>query len=138
MEKTKYPHKHIPLKIYQKGPSIKYDSFLKRRSFDLEKEVEYCNANFLRLTESHEVILNGIPTDDLENEIQILELKLQQLYAKRTTIMEKGFISFTEDLIRERIFQNADIKAYTMIKNVLRSLILPLEDFNINSISKEF
>src|SRR5690606_10836029 len=113
---------YLPLKIYQPGPEIKYDSNLKRRFLDLEKEVDYCNNNHLRLNEAYEIIKNGIPIDDVESEIKLLEFKLQQLYDKQNRNDEKCFLAFIDDLIKEREIEGKDIKAYTSIKQILQSL----------------
>jgi len=138
LERGKTPHKYIPLKIYQPGPSVKYDSHLKRKFLDLEKELEYCNKNNLRLEEAYNIIKNGIPLDDVENEILILELKLKALREKVKKKYEKGFIEFIEDLISERKIENKNLKAYIGLKKVLINTISPDIDFPINSITKDF
>lgn len=138
LEKKSSPHKYIPLKIYQEGPEIVYNSFLKRRSLDLEKEIEYCNNNFLRINEAYNIILNGIPIDDIEGEIQLLEFKLQSLYNKSGRNNQKGFIEFTNELIKERERLKIDTKAYRTLINIISILIEPKEDFVINDITKEF
>lgn len=138
LENKSSPHKYIPLKLYQEGPEIVYNSFLKRRSLDLEKEIEYCNNNFLRINEAYNIILNGIPINDIEGEIQLLEFKLQSLYNKSGRNNQKGFIEFTKELIKERERLKIDTKAYNTLINIISILIEPKEDFAINDITKEF
>lgn len=92
----------------------------------------------MRLNEAYEIIKNGIPIDDVESEIKLLEFKLQQLYDKQNRNDEKCFLAFIDDLIKEREIEGKDIKAYTSIKQILQSLIYPKDDFPINSISKDF
>ncbi|WCM42390.1 site-specific integrase [Flavobacterium sp. CBA20B-1] len=138
LEKENSPHRYIPLKVYQNSKILKLDSFLKRRYLDLEKEIDYCNKNNLRLNQAFDIILNGIPLDDIESEIKLLEFKLEQLYKKSSIKNKKGFLQFTQELIKERKLLNKDVKAHTTILNILKILIEPEEDFAINDLTKEF
>ncbi|MEG0917981.1 MAG: hypothetical protein RSF68_13295 [Myroides sp.] len=138
LEKTNSPHRYIPLKVYQDTNKLKLDSNLKRRYLDLEKEIEYCNKNHLRLEQAYEIILNGIPLDDVDNEIKLLEFKLNQLYQRSSLKSKKGFLEFTKELIVERKLLKKDVKGHSTIINVLKVLIEPQADFVINDLTKEF
>lgn len=138
LEKNTSPHRYIPLKVYQESKTIKLDSNLKRKSLELEKEVEYCNKNHLRLLDAYNIISNGIPLDDVENEIKLLELKLNQLYQKSSLKNDKGFLEFTRELIIERKLLKKDVKGHTTILNVLKLLLETQHDFAINDLTKEF
>lgn len=138
LEVLSSPHRHISLKIYQPGPEIKLDSFLKKRLLDLDNEVEYCNKNHLRLNDASKVISEGIPIDDIDNEIELLEIKLSQLKKKSVNYNKKKFIEFTKELIVERIKLKKDPKSYKALCSVLLLNISPKEDFYINEINREF
>lgn len=51
--------KYITLKIYQDNSKMKFDSYLKKRSFDLDEEVKFCNDNLYNLAEPVEILKEG-------------------------------------------------------------------------------
>jgi len=138
LEKKETPYKYIPLKIYQPGPDINYCAQLKRRSLDLENEIEFCNNNLLKLNDAFDIISNGIPHDDIEIEIAMLKKRLELLESKQKKKSEKMFIEFVDELINERTIKKLNIKAYLAIKGVVQTYIKPKVDFPINNIDREW
>lgn len=128
---------YINLNIYQDNENLKYTSDLKRRELDLIGQVEYCNNNRLNLEESLKVISDGIPYEDIDMEIAILEKKLELLKRKKGIIKESMLIEFIGTLIKEKSIYGRPIRSY--------SLLIPRiyeftnnKDIAINSITKEW
>ena len=128
---------YINLNIYQDNENLKYTSDLKRRELDLIDQVEYCNNNHLNLEESLRIITDGIPHDDIDMEIAILEKKLEVLKRKKGIIKESMLIEFIGTLIKEKSIYGRPIRSY--------SLLIPRiyeftnnKDIAINSITKEW
>ena len=67
---------YISLSIYQDSDILKMTSDLKRKDLDLINQIQFCNDNFLSLEESVQIIINGIPEDDIDLEIQVLKKDL--------------------------------------------------------------
>lgn len=64
---------YISLSIYQDSDILKMTSDLKKKVLDLINQIQFCNDNFLSLEESVQIIINDIPEDDIDLEIQVLE-----------------------------------------------------------------
>ena len=136
--KTKSPHKYISLKIYQNSQQLKLDATLRKRISDLDNEVEFCNQNFYKLEEAVDLIKNGIPPDDIDLEIELLEKKLEFLKKKKGLERGIGIIEFTNTLIQERKIKNIPTDSYKRIIKTVESFITPKKDIPINSITKEW
>lgn len=128
---------YINLNIYQDFDTLKLTSELKRRDLDLSDQVKYCNENLLSLDESIKIITNGVPVDDLDMEIQILEKRLELLRQKKGIVKEIGLIEFTTVLLNERRVHKKPTRSFT-------ALIDRINEFNgnkdipLNSINKEW
>lgn len=138
LAKTKSPHKYVNLKVYQNNLDLKLDPFLRRRAADLDNEVNFCNENFYKLDEAVDLIKNGIPPDDIDLEIELLEKKLEILKKKKGIQKGVGFIEFTNTLIAERKIKKIPTDSYTRIIKSVESFITPKLDIPINSITKEW
>lgn len=129
---------YIPLNIYQQNENLQLTSNLKRRQLDLEDQVDYCNKNLLNLDESINIIQNGIPTSDLDIEIQTLEKRLQLLKSKKGLENEVGLIEFSNTLISEKKALNKPILIYENTIKAIKRFIEPKDDIAINSITREW
>lgn len=128
---------YINLNIYQDKEQLHLSSNLKRRELDLSEQVKYCNDNFLSLLESIEVISNGIPIENIDIEIQVLEKRLELLKKQKSSIREIGLIEFSNTLIAERKVMGKPTRSHELtLKRVLQ--FITSEDIPINSISKEW
>lgn len=138
LEKLQSPHKYISLKIYQSGPELTLNSKLRKRASDLDKEVEFCNDNLYRLNESVNLIINGIPEDDIDIEIALLEKRLELLRKKKGVQNGVGLIKFGYQLIEERKIIEKPILSYENTLKAVHKFLLPNEDIPLNSINKEW
>lgn len=112
---------YINLNIYQDNEQLHLTSNLKRRELDLSEQVKYCNDNFLSLLESIEVISNGIPIDNIDIEIQVLEKRLELLKKQKSSIREIGLIEFGNTLIAERKVMGKPTRSHELtLKRVLQ------------------
>jgi len=128
---------YIKLNIYQDKEQLHLTSNLKRRELDLSEQVKYCNDNFLSLLESIEVISNGIPIDNIDIEIQVLEKRLELLKKQKSSIREIGLIEFGNTLIAERKVMGKPTRSHELtLKRVLQ--FITSEDIPLNSITKEW
>src|SRR5690606_30214251 len=128
---------YINLNIYQDKEQLHLSSNLKRRALDLSEQVKYCNDNFLSLIESIDVISNGIPVDNIDIEIQVLEKRLELLKKQKSSIREIGLIEFGNTLIAERKVMCKPTRSHELtLKRVLQ--FITSEDIPLNSITKEW
>lgn len=138
LEKLQSPHKYISLKIYQPGPELILNSKLRKRISDLDKEVEFCNDNLYRLNEAVNLIINGIPEDDIDIEIALLEKRLELLRKKKGVQYSIGLIKFGYQLIEERKIIEKPILAYENTLKAVAKFLFPTEDIALNLINKEW
>lgn len=131
-------HKYIALKIYQDNTELKLDSFLRKKSSDLDEQINFCNENLYSIEESINVIKEGVPLDDIDIEIELLEKRLELLRAKKGSKNGIGFIAFTKNLIKEREVLKRPTNSYTSIINAVSKFISPLDDIPINNITNEW
>lgn len=129
---------YVNLKAYQDSEVLKLTSDLKRRDLDLIRQVEFCNTNNLNLIESLEIIKNGIPEDDIDVEIQMLEKRLELLKQKKGVKNQIGFMEFSDILIKEMSILNKPTFAHETSKKVVKKFISPLDDIAINDITREW
>lgn len=133
---TKSRH-YVNLNIYQDREELQLTANLKRREFDLYEQVKYCNENFLNLTESISIISNGIPIDNIDIEIQVLEKRLELLKKQKRTVKEVGLIEFGNILIAERKVMSKPTRSHEL--TLLRvSQYIATDDIPLNSITKEW
>jgi len=138
LNESKVKYKYHKLGIFQNRDEVLLTADLKRRSLQLDEEVKFCNDNQYLMDEAMEIIKNGLPVNDLDMEIALLRKRLELLEGKRAKQEEKMFITFVDDLIKERQIKKLDVKAYTSIKGSVKSFISPAEDFPINDIDREW
>jgi len=136
--KSKSPHKYISLKIYQNNHELKLDAVLRKRISDLDKEIEFCNNNFYKLDDAVDIIKEGIPPDDIDLEIELLEKKLAYLRKKKGETKGIGLIEFGNILIKEKEIKKQPTSSYYRILKTVEKFIYPLSDIKINSITKEW
>lgn len=129
---------YISLSLYQNSNTLNMSLELKKRELDLAEQIKYCNDNFLSLNEAVDIIKNGIPTNDIDIEIQVLEKKLELLKKKQGQSKEIGLIEFIDVLTKEKKI----LKKITISNNVLKSRVLnfinPQTDISLNSINREW
>lgn len=131
-------HTYVNLKVYQNSEKLKLDVDLRKRSSDLDSEVIFCNENKYNLNDALEVIKNGVPLDDLDLEIELLEKRLEFLKAKKGLLDGIGFIQFSDILIKERELLKMPTDSYTSTKNAVTRYISPNLDTPINNITTEW
>lgn len=123
--------------VYQKRPELSLSNEIKRRQLDLIEEVNYCNDNLLTLDESINVIKNGVPIDDIDTEIQLLEKRLEILRQKKGKINGIGIIEFGNKFIEEKRLNNESVQLYTSTLNIFKRFLAPKEDLNLNNLTRE-
>ncbi len=123
--------------IYQNGPELSLSNEIKRRQLDLIEEVNYCNDNLLSLNESINVIKNGIPIDDIDTEIQLLEKRLEILRQKKGKEKGIGIIEFGYKFIEEKILNNESVGLYHSVLSIFKKFLAPNEDLNLNKLTRE-
>lgn len=122
-------HRYIPLNIYQieNSKEIIRTSFVVQREFELLKELEYCNKNFLDLEQSINIIKNGIPElNDLDNKILLLEMELNRLKLQQG---QTKFKEFFEQFVKDR---NSEGKSIFQHKVRINKFFKFLDHSNIN------
>ncbi len=129
---------YISLSIYQDTDTLKMTSDLKRKDLDIINQIQFCNDNFLSLQESVQIITNGIPEDDIDLEIQVLEKRLELLKQKTASKTNIGFIEFINILIKEREVLKKPTAAHDVTKRVVINFIKPDLDVAINDINREW
>ncbi len=131
-------HKYIALKIYQESTELKFDANLRKRASDLDDEVKFCNDNHYRINDAVELIKDGIPPDDIDLEIELLEKRLEWLKRKKGSKKIIGFIAFTDSLIKERKILKKPTKSYESTKSAVKRFIDHFEDVSLNDITSEW
>lgn len=131
-------HKYISLKKYQYGPDIVFDSELRKRVSKLDEEIKFCNDNLYQLDQAKELFEEGIPLDDLDIEIELLEKRLELLRHKKGLKNNIGFIQFTNTLIKERQVLKIPTESYVSARNAVKRVIGDIEDIPINNITNEW
>lgn len=123
--------------VYQKGPELNLSNEIKRRQLDLIEEVNYCNNNLLNLNESIGVIKNGIPIDDIDTEIQLLEKRLEILRQKKGKVNGIGLIEFGNIFIEEKKKKKDSVHLFESVLKTFKCFLGEEEDINMNLLTRE-
>jgi integrase len=107
-------------------------AFLLKRESDLIREVDYCNEHRLNLSQSIEIIKNGLE-ENTDLKIFLLQQEIDKL-RKQTGI---GLIEFYDIRIEELKKINRSISAYVQCRNEFYNYLTG-NDININSIDYDF
>lgn len=100
--------------------------------------MKFCNDNHYRINDAVELIKDGIPPDDIDLEIELLEKRLEWLKQKKGSKKTIGFVVFTDSLIKERKILKKPTKSYESTKSAVKRFISPFEDVSLNDITSEW
>jgi len=128
-------NKYILTKKYQLEKDLVIDSEIRKLQYDIDERLIYCRRNNLDFDSCMDVLKNGIPDNDIDLEIKILESKLAELKKKRPSI---GFIQFAEKFLNQKLKRNEKIEIFQTAINHLKKFILPDLDIPINNIDYDF
>lgn len=128
-------NKYILVKKYQLEKELIIDSEIRKLQYDLDERLIYCRRNNLDFNSSLDVLKNGIPDNDIDLEIKILESKLAELKKKRPSI---GFIQFSEKFLIQKTKRGEKIDLFQTAVNHFKSFISPISDISINDIDYDF
>ncbi|WP_313094263.1 site-specific integrase [Empedobacter sp.] len=128
-------NKYILTKKYQLEKDLVIDSEIRKLQYDIDERLIYCRRNNLDFDSCMDVLKNGVPDNDIDLEIKILESKLAELKKKRPSI---GFIQFAEKFLNQKLKRNEKIEIFQTAINHLKKFILPDLDIPINNIDYDF
>lgn len=128
-------NKYILVKKYQFETELVIDSEIRKLQYELDERLIYCRRNYLDFNSSLDIIENGVPNNDLDLEIKLLESKLSELKKKRPSI---GFIEFSNKFLIQKAKRNERIDLFQVTINHFAKFISPEIDFPINNIDYDF
>lgn len=126
---------YILVKKYQFKKELVIDSEIRKIQYDIDERLSYCNRNNLNFENTMDVLKNGIPENDVDIEIKILESKLAELKKKQPSI---GFLEFAEKYIKEKLVRGERTDLFNVAINHFRSFLKPSLDISINAIDYKF
>ncbi|WP_313386954.1 phage integrase SAM-like domain-containing protein [Chishuiella sp.] len=127
-------HEYVSLKMYQEGPKLKSDNFIKQREYNLLKELEFVNSRSFSLKDSLDVVSNGIPVTDIEKRIIELEAELSKLKSQLNPTM---LFEFSEQYFNEKKLRKESLLLHEAVLNKFKLFISPQQDIAINDLSFE-
>jgi len=120
---------------YQFADELIIDTEIRRLQYQLDERLMYCQRNNLNFDTSLDILKNGIPDNDIDLEIKLLESKLSELKKKKPSI---GFIDFSNKYIREKEVKGERVDLFNTAINHFTKYLHPNQDIHINAIDYNF
>ncbi|WP_313376337.1 phage integrase SAM-like domain-containing protein, partial [Chishuiella sp.] len=131
----KTPHLYIKTNIYQNSQVLKMSPELKKRDFELSKQLDYCVSNNLTIEDSIEIIENGIPKTDLQKRYFELLAELNEIKGKiNNTGIFEFFNIYKEEKIKRKENLNVHENTIKHFKIFLKES-LDLDEIPLNEIT---
>ena len=131
----KTPHLYIKTNIYQNSHVLKMSPELKKRDFELSKQLDYCISNNLTIEDSIEIIENGIPKTDLQKRYFELLAELNEIKGKiNNTGIFEFFNIYKEEKIKRKENLNVHENTVKHFKAFLKES-LDLDEIPLNEIT---
>ncbi|WP_312315101.1 hypothetical protein [Empedobacter brevis] len=117
------------MKLYYDNEKYKTDNLVKKKEYELVKELEFANSRNMNLNEAVNIIKNGIPTNDIEKRIIELEAELSRLKSQVNPTM---LFDFSKRYIEEKKKRKELVRLHISALKCFKKFISPKNDIAIN------